>query len=168
MTWTLFLPLIDTILRVAPHLIEHVSQIVLRIHPGGHCVTEEDEVLSKHRGRGEKVSSSSTTPVGLQPNADCESHNLLPTVYNVSPAPRLLGSHRSSCKSHGRQSLFPRCLWCSAETYTCSTQLLLTNQKLLKLMMLSLLRIQLSYLVYERTVMKWEQVGWNQFQKVKR
>lgn len=38
-----------------PHLVEHVSQIIFRIHPGGHCITEEDEVLNKHKGRGETV-----------------------------------------------------------------------------------------------------------------
>lgn len=31
----------------ATHLVEHVSQIVFRVHPRGHCVTEEDEVLNK-------------------------------------------------------------------------------------------------------------------------
>lgn len=39
----------------APHLVEHVSQIIFGIHPGSHCITEEDEVLKKHRGKCEKV-----------------------------------------------------------------------------------------------------------------
>lgn len=34
-----------------PHLVEHVPQIVFRIHPGGHCITEEDEVLNKQIGK---------------------------------------------------------------------------------------------------------------------
>lgn len=34
-----------------PHLVEHVPQIVFRIHPGGHRITEEDEVLKKNRKR---------------------------------------------------------------------------------------------------------------------
>lgn len=34
-----------------PHLVEHVPQIIFRIHPGGHRVTEEDEVLNKRRRR---------------------------------------------------------------------------------------------------------------------
>lgn len=42
-----------------PHLIEHVSQIIFRIHPGGHCITEEDEVLNKNRGGGLKSIRSS-------------------------------------------------------------------------------------------------------------
>lgn len=32
------------------HLVEHVSQVVFRVHPGGHGVAEEDEVLEERRG----------------------------------------------------------------------------------------------------------------------
>lgn len=33
-----------------PHLVEHVSEIIFGIHPGGYCITEEDEVLQKVKG----------------------------------------------------------------------------------------------------------------------
>lgn len=154
MTWTLFLPLVH---QWAPHLVEHVSQIIFRVHPGGHCVTKEDEVLNRHRGRGENVlTSSPKTSVGLQPNTNSESHNLMPTVYNASPAPLLLGSHRSSCKSRGRPSLSPRCLWCSAVTCTCSMQIL-TNQQVLNLTLSLRFNVVCKRTFYESELKKWQQ-----------
>ncbi|KAJ3614664.1 hypothetical protein NHX12_018235 [Muraenolepis orangiensis] len=39
-------------------------------------------------------------------------------ITEEDPAPPLLGSRRSSCRSHGTQSPSPRCPECYAETYT--------------------------------------------------
>lgn len=42
---------VDSTRDRAAHLAEHVSQVVLRIHPGGYSITEEDEVLNTQEER---------------------------------------------------------------------------------------------------------------------
>lgn len=95
-----------------PHLVEHVSQVVFRVNPGGHRITEEDEILKKHTRRRFEKQNNLRVSFGFSEGSD-----------DVSPAPHLQGSHQSSCKSHGRPSLSPRCLGCSSETYTCRVKL---------------------------------------------
>jgi len=84
------------------YLVEHVSEIVLWIDPGGHCVAEEYKVLFQRRGVRQHVNRQ------LNGRRVCGS----------SPARRLPGWRWSSCRSLWTQSLSPRCLLYFAERCT--------------------------------------------------
>lgn len=109
-------------------LVEHVPEVVLRAHPRGHSITEEDKVLEGRRGIDsnkdkEYVLADRTTDSPACPQ--CWIHLLKRQIKCTqsppSPGPRPLGLHQSSRRSLGRRNLSPRCRGCSVMTYTCHT-----------------------------------------------
>lgn len=86
------------------YLVEHFSEIVLWIYPGGHCVAEEYKVLFQRR----EVRQRFVFWSHREPNDRGWS----------SPAPHLQDLHWSWCKFLWMPSLSPHCLLYFAERCT--------------------------------------------------